>query len=148
MVHHHHEAEEILQETAIQLWEQFDRYQEGTDFGAWAITIAKYKAFDFLHENIKHHQLFKSSLYEQLSEVAQSSSIDISERIKALEACLWKLNKAQRDMLSLRYKRNLSVKEIAQAKDKSPVAVYLFLSHLLTLLRGCINRTLYHGNPA
>jgi RNA polymerase sigma-70 factor (ECF subfamily) len=148
MVHHHQEAEEILQETATQLWEQFDRYQEGTDFGAWAIAIAKYKAFDFLHANKKYQQLFKTNLYEQLSEVAQSSSIDISESTKALESCLWKLNKAQRDFLSLRYKRNLSVKEIAQAKEKSPVAVYQLLSHLLALLRGCINRTLTHGDPA
>jgi RNA polymerase sigma-70 factor len=147
IVHHHHKAEEILQETAIVLWEQFDRYREGTDFGAWAITIAKYKAFAYLKENKKHDKLFKTDLYEQLSEIAEPSSVDISDRITALEACLWKLKKTQRDLLSLRYKKDMQISEIARLRNVAIASVYHSMSRLFTILRKCIRRTLSHGNP-
>jgi RNA polymerase sigma-70 factor (ECF subfamily) len=148
IVHNHDEAEELLQETATLLWEKFDRYQDGTNFSAWAITVAKIKVFSHLRENKKHCKLFKTSLYEQLSDMAEPSSVDVSDRIKALDVCLWKLSKTQRDLLSMRYKNNLPVKEIARVKDKSPQTIYQILSQLFVALRRCIDRTLYHGNPA
>ena len=36
------DAEDVLQNTKLRLWEQFDSFQLGTDFAAWAITIAGY----------------------------------------------------------------------------------------------------------
>jgi len=37
------DADEILQETNVRLWEEFDRFQPGTDFAAWAIRVAHYQ---------------------------------------------------------------------------------------------------------
>ena len=37
------EADEVLQETNIRLWEEFDRFEPGTDFAAWAIRVAHYQ---------------------------------------------------------------------------------------------------------
>ncbi len=36
------DAEDIVQETSVRLWEQFDEYRVDEDFGAWACTIARY----------------------------------------------------------------------------------------------------------
>jgi len=36
------DADEILQETNITLWQEFGKFQPGSDFGKWARTIARY----------------------------------------------------------------------------------------------------------
>lgn len=48
LVHNHSDAEDLLQETASVLWEQFHQFDKEGSFAAWAIGIARNKAFDFL----------------------------------------------------------------------------------------------------
>ena len=36
------DAEDVLQDTKLRLWEQFDTFQLGTNFAAWSFTIAGY----------------------------------------------------------------------------------------------------------
>ena len=37
------DADEVLQETNLALWEQAERFEAGTDFVAWACRVAHYK---------------------------------------------------------------------------------------------------------
>ena len=37
------DAEEVLQETKLRLWQQYHEYDPTKDFGAWACTIAYYQ---------------------------------------------------------------------------------------------------------
>jgi len=37
------DADEVMQETSVALWEMFDRFQEGTSFTAWACQIAYFR---------------------------------------------------------------------------------------------------------
>src|SRR5205814_6679679 len=37
------DADEILQETNIRLWEEFEKFQAGTNFAAWAIRVAHFQ---------------------------------------------------------------------------------------------------------
>ena len=45
------EAEEVLQETRVTLWRQFADFQPGSDFQAWARTIARYVSRSHLRRN-------------------------------------------------------------------------------------------------
>ena len=40
-------ADEILQDTAVALWELWDRYDRDTRFGTWACGVARNKVFEF-----------------------------------------------------------------------------------------------------
>lgn len=40
------DADDVMQETSITLWKKFNDFQSGTDFVAWPVTIAKYKALE------------------------------------------------------------------------------------------------------
>jgi len=41
------DAEDVLQETLLEMWRKFDTFEIGTDFVAWGVTVAKYKVFEF-----------------------------------------------------------------------------------------------------
>ena len=142
IVHNPHDAEELLQDTASILWEQFDRYQEGTSFGAWAITVAKIKAFEYLRENKKKRLLLKNETYKRISELAEPTSTDTADHIEAIRDCLEKLDNSCRSLLSMRYKKNLQIKEISKITHKSPGVLYKTLSRVLDNLRDCIKRTM------
>ena len=45
------DAEEVLQETRVTLWRQFADFQPGSDFQAWARTIARYVSRSHLRRN-------------------------------------------------------------------------------------------------
>ncbi|MFC1766200.1 sigma-70 family RNA polymerase sigma factor, partial [Planctomycetota bacterium] len=91
VVHNRTDAEDLLQETAIFLWERFDQFEEGTSFGAWAIRISQYKALEFMRRNKKTRIVFDDDFYNKVSLCSLQSSSDVSEREEALRSCIKKL---------------------------------------------------------
>lgn len=142
IVHNDNDADEIFQEVSALLWEQFDKFQEGTNFGAWAVSIAKIKVLEYLRQNKKKRNLFKTDMYQELSTLAEPESADVDNRLKAFKNCLQKLDRSYRSLLSLRYQKNLSIKEIAQQKGIAVDTLYRKLSKVFGTLRKCVERTM------
>jgi RNA polymerase sigma-70 factor (ECF subfamily) len=46
-------VDDIIQETVSFLWKRFDEFEPGTDFIAWAFSIAKYRIFDHIKQQKK-----------------------------------------------------------------------------------------------
>lgn len=142
MVHNRENAEELLQETATLLWAKFDEYQEGTNFGAWSISIARLKAFEFLRSRQQSQMMFDNRFYESVSEKAAVSSEELSGREEALKHCLEKLKENQRKLLSMRFKKNVSIKKISQLTGRPLGSLYHTFSRLIRGLRDCVEKQL------
>ncbi len=142
MVHNQAAAEDLLQETVTIMWENFDKFEEGTNFAAWAISIARNKSLEYLKENRKTKKIFSDSIYEKLSYVAETSSNDFNKRVSILDQCLKKLNKNDQDIINLRYKHNVPVKHISLQIGRPVSTVYQHISGILGLLRVCVSKTL------
>lgn len=142
VLHNRVAAEDVLQETAAVMWEKFDRFKEGEHFGAWAISIARNKALEYLRQNKKTKMLFSDQCYLDISEVAASSSGDFISRLSALDGCIKKLDKEQRHLLGMRYKNKVPIKEISQLSGSSSRLLYLKLVRIFDVLRICIQNTL------
>ena len=138
MVHNKDNAEELAQETAALLWDKFDEYQEGTNFGAWAIAIARLKALEFLRKRRKSGMIFDDRFYESVSELEAKSSLDLSIQTEALKECLGKLSENNTRLLTMRFKKNLSVKKISQLTGRPLGSLYHSFSRLIKGLRICI----------
>ena len=50
------DADEVLQETNLALWEQAERFEAGTNFLAWSCRIAHYKVLK-LRDTAKRHRV-------------------------------------------------------------------------------------------
>ena len=139
IVHNKSDAEDIMQETAIVLWDKFDQYQEGTNFGAWAVNIARNKAFEFMRKNKRTKMFFNEEFYESVSKHALEDSTDDSDRIKALQFCLEKIPENSRKILTMRYKKEIPVKRIAQLTGRSVNGLYHSFTKLVSALQDCMN---------
>ena len=137
MVHNHNDAEDLLQETAVVLWDKFDQFQEGTSFDAWAIKIASNKALDFMRRNRNTKQFFHEAFYETVSQQAQKDSGDVSERSEAFCFCLNKLPANSKKLLSMRYQKNISIKHISQVTGRSANGLYQSFSRIINAMREC-----------
>jgi RNA polymerase sigma-70 factor (ECF subfamily) len=145
MVPNESDAEDILQETTITMWEKYDTYQQGTDFVAWAVTIAKYKILEFRRKNKAKNLLLDDAVLTLLEEDSRNLFDDTEQRTRALRQCVQKLPKKDRDFIKLKYSQGLPAKRISQRIGISMAAVYRVNARLHAILFGCIQRILTTG---
>src|SRR5690606_19674843 len=110
--------------TWIVLWEKFDEFQPGTDFGAWACTVAKHKALYFLSKKKRAADRFADSVVEQL--VARESGRDdrSRERVRALAKCKQQLAEKDQQLLALCYDREKTIRDISKPTGRPAGSVY------------------------
>ena len=142
LVHNQSDAEDILQETASTMWEKFEEFEEGTNFGAWAVSIAHYKALEFMKKNKRSRMVFKEEYYEQIALQAQETPDDMTDRIQVMKQCLEKLSDKDKKLLAMRYKKNIPLKRISKMTGRSSSGICQSFSRIITLLRTCVSRRL------
>jgi len=148
MVHNHSDAEDLLQETASALWEQYEQFDPGRNFTAWAIGIARNKAIDFLRQKRTTRPMFSDSFYEKMSTLAEEESQNVDRRLLALRTCIKQLSADNQRLLRLRFEEGISIKKLSQNSPYSPQALYKKISRIYSSLYNCIHRILLHGEQA
>jgi RNA polymerase sigma-70 factor, ECF subfamily len=142
LVHNASDAEDLYQETSLELWSKFSEYREGTNFFAWATTTARYKVLNFVRVRKRRWQ-FTVELQGKLSNVFDELDADLLEvRLEALEGCKEKLTEVDRKLLDACYGSDLSLRETADQLGRSPKSVYRALDRIREVLMKCIEDSL------
>lgn len=136
------DAADVMQETIVLMWKKFESFTLGTDFVAWAVTVAKYQVYNFR----KTKQRSTVQLSDEALEIiaAQSKQVigESDERIHALKECIKKLDHHDKQFIKLRYTEGVTTKMLASRIGKSIHAVYRNGARINGLLLRCIQRTL------
>ncbi len=142
LVTHWADAEEILQETNLRLWEQFEDYDRSRDFAAWACTIASYQVLTYWKKagrsRLEYSQQFIEAVSDELSQFSRESDA----RRSALERCLEGLGRTSRQLIDLSYGSGLTIREVAKQLGKTPDSVYKALGRIRRALYDCVQRNL------
>ena len=139
------DADDIMQETIATIWNKFDKYQSGTDFQAWAITIAKYTLMNFRKKNHRNPIQFNNEARKVLETKSEDFLKKFDGRINILKECVKKLNNRDRKLIELKYLHELPVKQIAGRFDVTTRAVYKTFSRIYNILMRCLHRSLEEG---
>ncbi len=138
------DADDIMQETCIVIWKKFCDFQAGTNFTSWAVTIAKYCVLSYRKKcktKTSVTQLCANTI--ELLAAEQDPITDQSEeRLEALNSCIKKLAQSDREFVQLRYRKNLSINDIARQFGQSTQKTYRKTTRIHHLLLGCIRRQL------
>jgi RNA polymerase sigma-70 factor (ECF subfamily) len=135
------DAEEIIQETNLVLWREFDQFQLGTNFAAWACKVAFHQVLAWRKRKQRDRLEFSPAFLEAVAAEAVDAADALEERSQLLAGCVGKLPEAHRDLLRLRYTEGLSVEAIARQLDRSVEAVYRALSRIRHTVHECVTRT-------
>lgn len=139
-------AEDILQETVTEMWKKFGDYQAGTNFVAWACTIAKYKILQFRRKQVASRLQFSDELVELLQPQSEEMMRSMEDRIENIKRCIKKLSKKDIFLIRLRYEQDCPVKTIAVKAGKSLQSIYQNLNRIHKMLLRCVERLMASEN--
>ncbi len=131
-------ARDILQDTNVVLWQKAHEFEEGTEFMAWACTVARYEVLAHRRDHQRDRHIFGDALLATIAEQAVELPSEPDERARAFEDCLADLPPKQRALIAARYQPGASVKAMAQARGQSPAALSVSLSRIRKSLAGCV----------
>lgn len=137
------DADEIAQETRLRLWEQFDQFEPGSQFGAWARTIAHYQILTYRRQKQRMSVRFSEKTIELLSAEADVRADTLSPRHLALEKCLAELNDSHRELIVGCYSRQeQSMNQVARQLGRTYDATRKSLFRIRGILAECVDRRL------
>ncbi len=130
-------AEDILQETALVLWQKFDTFEVDSSFMAWARQIAKNKVLDYIKKSkVRTIVQFDVEVIEALA--AEEPIANDNQYSLALQGCIERLEDKSKQLIRLRYIKRLKVKEIAGQLGLTPNTLSKYMSRVHCMLRRCI----------
>ena len=99
---HWSDADEVMQETSVALWEMFDDFREGTNFLSWACRIAYFRILRFREKRQRDRHQFDQAFVETMAATAEEEAELFEVRRKALGDCVGHLKERDRDRKSTR----------------------------------------------
>ena len=132
------EARDVLQETNLVLWKKLDEYPEVASFEAWSTKVAYFQVLAYRRDRGRDRHQFDEQLIGQVAEAAEEATKDTDRRMTYLSSCIERLSESHRELLSDRYGKQLSVKELAKSVGKTPAAIGMTLYRVRRLLMDCV----------
>jgi RNA polymerase sigma-70 factor (ECF subfamily) len=132
------DAEDIVQQTAITLWEKFEAYDPAQPFTPWACRFALNKARQWSERRQRWQVLLEGGLAEELAERREQLRPEFETRLKHLEGCLGKLPKAQRSLVEGYYYQRAKIEQLSEGSGHTVAATYKALQRIRQTLLLCV----------
>jgi len=132
------DSDEILQETKLRLWEQFEEYDPQKNFGAWARAVAYYQVSTFRKTRGRGKVVFSTDFVATLADEVANRDDEASDRSDALILCLKQLSPKYQALLREFYSRLSTLEHVAKAVGMTVVAARKALVRSRQALHKCI----------
>jgi RNA polymerase sigma-70 factor (ECF subfamily) len=136
------DAEDVVQEAAVALWQHFDGYDPERPFLPWACRFAYHQVLNFRRRRKNHRRIFSDAVVEALAVEWPAEATTANARLEALERCLGKLSARDYELVRLRYATDEEVATLAERMGQTSNTLYKALQRIRRMLLDCVNRTL------
>jgi RNA polymerase sigma-70 factor, ECF subfamily len=136
------DAEDLLQETASVLWRRFDEFQPGSNFLAWALSIARYQVLYFRQRQRRNVLQFSERFIEAVAADTASESTRLADIQELLDECMGRLARNDRELFELRYQSDATTKTLAERLGRPPTTIYNAINRIRRILAECVDRAL------
>ncbi|MEX2168325.1 MAG: sigma-70 family RNA polymerase sigma factor [Pirellulales bacterium] len=145
IVRDRNEFDDVFQAVVLVLWKNFATYDATRPFGPWSRSVAAREILRVRRKSGRCPTPFSPEVIEAiLDSYEHSSALNSlpSERMDALEQCINSLPEEMSELLSLRYRRSMSIREISGSCGGTVASVQKSLSRLRFKLAECVERRL------
>lgn len=132
------DAEDIVQQTAVALWEKFDAYDPALPFTPWACRFALNKARQWIERRQRWQALLEAGLAEELAQRREELRPELEFRLKHLEGCLRKLREEDRSLVEGYYYHRTAIEKLADTSGRTTAATYKALQRIRHALLICV----------
>lgn len=138
---HAQDLDDLVQETCLKLWREFDDYDPGRPFLPWAMRIAYFQVLRFRKTRSRDRLVFSDEMVELLAGEAPAAGQAAPLRA-ALDHCLGRLTPRAREVLLARYSEDATIAALAKERRQSVHALYRTLNQARAQLATCVRRQL------
>lgn len=138
------DAEDIVQQTALALWEKFDAYDPSKPFTPWACRFALNKTRQWIERHQRWRALLDGELAEELARRREELLPEMETRLRHLEGCLGRLPVDQRTLVEGYYYRRVDIGELATQSGRTVASAYKALQRIRQALQVCVEKA---GEP-
>jgi RNA polymerase sigma-70 factor (ECF subfamily) len=131
------DANDVMQEVAVVLWQKFGEYATSEDFRRWAFGVARFKVLSWQRDRMRDRHLFGTELTELLATEAEIDAGRLERQREALRFCLEKLPEEQRRLMDAAYAPGARIDELARCAGQTAMAVYKRLHRIRIALVEC-----------
>ena len=119
------QAQDVMQETFLRIYENRDRLLNANSFKAWTFTIARNQCLNQFRRSSKHVLLDEEHTLtvSETAVLAQVAMLEKSEQVELVNHFLGRLKPEYREVLILREYQNLTYEEIAAVTRSTLSAV-------------------------
>jgi RNA polymerase sigma-70 factor, ECF subfamily len=136
------DADDVMQETSVVLWEKFDTFREDGDFRAWAFGVARFEVLAWLRDKGRDRMVLNEDVITKLADAAEDDEPRFARQREALDACMEKVGADQRELLMQAYGEESKIQEVARHSGRTVPGFYQWLHRMRKLLLDCIRRAL------
>ena len=139
-------AGDVAQQANAKIWEKRSEFEPGTNFKAWALSIARYQVLTYRKQQARDARLtFSEELESTITAELSQGNENIQQRLEALRGCLEKLRSADRELLLHRYSASGTLADYAEKIGRSVGGLKVTLHRLRDALLKCIELNLNQG---
>lgn len=140
-----HAADDLLQQVAVITTREFESYDHSRPFTNWAIGIAKMQVLSYFRDQGRDRLHFDDDLLGVIADAHAEMKVKSGPRLDALESCLERVHAKSRQLIEMRYLRNLSLQQISNQSELTVNAVRSALHRIRNALARCITDKLGQG---
>ena len=134
------DADDVMQEVSVVLWDKFDSLREDGDFRAWAFGVARFEVLAWLRDRSRDRVVLDEEVVGQLAEETTADEPRLQKQREALDHCMNKVPRDQRALLMRAYQPDARIQDVAQNSGRSVAGFYQWLHRMRKLLLDCIRR--------
>ena len=135
------QVDDVAQETNTVIWEKRGDFELGTNFKAWAFSIARFQVRKCRYRQAKDARLvFCEALEDKITEELPGYLEGLSDHQQALQECLEILKPAQRELIYHRYFEKSSLEKYANQVGRSVGVLKVTLHRIRNRLQDCVEK--------
>lgn len=134
------DADDVMQEVVIFLWEKFPSLEEGAEFRPWAFKVARFKVLSWLRDKGRDRLVLSDETVDLIAEETAKEDLHLEQQRRALETCAQKLEPEQQKLLMQAYQPGVRIQEVAESSGRTQAGFYQWLHRMRKLLLECIRR--------
>lgn len=143
------DADDIMQEASIVLWEKFETFREDGDFRAWAFGIVRFEVLGWLRDRGRDRIVLDEKVVGLLADESVQVDQSLDRQREALDSCMEKVAPDKRELLIRAYDPNSRIQEVASDSGRTVSGFYQWLYRIRKSLLECIRReVLQEGREA
>ncbi len=137
------DADDVLQDVAVKLFESYASYNQERPFLPWALVVTKHAIYNtFRYNKVRSKMIVNSEVCQQIGDIINdeltNSCSKLEQEKEYLQCCMDELPEKSRTMISMRYFDEQGVKDIAEILGKTYASVNMTLSRIRSKLMDCV----------